>query len=292
MLELVVTETQAGRTVRSLLKGELGLSTARVNRLKRLDGGLTLNGRRVYTNAVVSEGDRLAAADEALEHPSRAEPVPMELSVAYEDGCLLVVDKPAPLAVAASSLSPGEATLANGMAYYLGPGAGYHPVNRLDRGTTGLMVVAKSGYIHDRLRRELHSGGFFRQYLAVCVGTPSPAQGEILLPIGRAPGSALRRQAGPGGQDARTSYRVLGVRGKFSLVELTPATGRTHQLRVHMSAIGCPLAGDWLYGEEAPDLIARPALHSARLEMTHPVTGQRVILTSPLPEDMKLLWER
>ncbi len=117
MLELVVTEAQAGRTVRSLLKGELGLSTARVNRLKRLDGGLTLNGRRVYTNAVVRTGDCLAAADEALEHPSGAEPIPMELSIAYEDEYFLVVEKPAPLAVAASSLSPGEATLANGMAY-------------------------------------------------------------------------------------------------------------------------------------------------------------------------------
>ena len=174
---------------------------------------------------------------------------------------------------------------------YLGPSAAIHPVNRLDRGTTGLMVVAKSGYIHDQLRRRLHSGDFFRSYLAICVGAPEPPQGTIALPIGRAPGSAIRRQIDSAGQSARTDYRLLRVRSGLSLVALMPWTGRTHQIRVHMAAIGCPLAGDWLYGTEDRGLIPRPALHAVRLAFTHPVTGEHLSFTAPLPGDMKLLLE-
>lgn len=291
-LELVVTAEQSGRTVRSLLKYELGLSTTRINRLKRTETGLTVNGSRVFTNAVLQTGDLLAADLETAERPAAASPVPMALDVCFEDGHLLILNKPAPLAVIPSSLVPGEPTLADGLAHYLGQNFAFHPVNRLDRGTTGLMAVAKNGYIHDRLRRLLHTGQFFRQYRAVCVGTPQPPEGSIVFPIGRAPGSAIRRQVLPDGQPAHTDYRVLQSGGGFSLVELTPHTGRTHQLRLHMAALGCPLAGDWLYGTEDKALIGRPALHAARMELTHPVTGERLSFTAPLPEDMNNLLER
>ncbi len=292
LLELVVSAEQGGRTVRSLLKYELGLSTTRINRLKRTDTGLTANGRRVFTNAVLRAGDRLTVDLTAAERPTAARPVPMPLDIVYEDSHLLILNKPAPLAVIPSSLSPGEPTLASGLASYLGESFSFHPVNRLDRGTTGLMVVAKSGFIHDRLRRALHGCGFFRQYQAICAGTPQPPSGAVELPIGRASGSAIQRQVRPDGQAAYTDYRVLSAGGGFSLVELTPRTGRTHQLRVHMAALGCPLAGDWLYGMETPDLIARPALHAARLELTHPVTGEPLSFTAPLPEDMTTVLER
>ena len=201
-----------------------------------------------------------------------------------------MLDKPAPLAVIPSSLSPGEPTLANGLAHYLGEGFAFHPVNRLDRGTTGVMAVAKSGYIHDQLRRKLHSGAFQRRYLALCLGYPQPLQGNISLPIGRAPGSAIRRQVDPQGQAASTDYRVLGTRRGLSLVELIPRTGRTHQIRVHMAALDCPLAGDWLYGTEDRDLIPRPALHAAALALDHPVTGEHLSFTAPLPADMKKIY--
>ena len=110
--------------------------------------------------------------------------------------------------------------------------------------------------------------------------------------MGRAPGSAIRRQIDPAGQSARTDYRLLRVKNGLSLVALVPWTGRTHQIRVHMAAIGCPLAGDWLYGTEDRDLIPRPALHAVRLAFTHPVTGAHLSFTAPLPGDMKLLLER
>lgn len=290
-LTLTVSPEQSGRTVLSLLRGELGLSTGCVNRLKRVEAGLTCNGLRVFTNAVLQAGDILSVDLNAGETPTQIPPVPMDLDIVFEDEHLLVVNKSAPLAVIPSSLVPTEPTLAAGLMAYLGPSAAIHPVNRLDRGTTGLMVVAKSGYIHDQLRRRLHSGDFFRSYLAICVGAPEPPQGTIALPIGRAPGSAIRRQIDPAGQSARTDYRLLRVRSGLSLVALMPWTGRTHQIRVHMAAIGCPLAGDWLYGTEDRGLIPRPALHAVRLAFTHPVTGEHLSFTAPLPGDMKLLLE-
>ena len=290
-LTLTVSSEQSGRTVLSLLRRELGLSTGCVNRLKRVETGLTCNGLRVFTNAVLQAGDILSVDLSAGETPTQIPPVPMDLDIVFEDEHLLVVNKSAPLAVIPSSLVPTEPTLAAGLMAYLGPSAAIHPVNRLDRGTTGLMVVAKSGYIHDQLRRRLHSGDFFRNYLAICVGAPEPPQGTIALPIGRAPGSAIRRQIDPAGQSARTDYRLLRVRSGLSLVALMPWTGRTHQIRVHMAAIGYPLAGDWLYGTEDRGLIPRPALHAVRLAFTHPVTGEHLSFTAPLPGDMKLLLE-
>ena len=290
-LTLTVSSEQSGRTVLSLLRRELGLSTGCVNRLKRVETGLTCNGLRVFTNAVLQAGDILSVDLNAGETPTQIPPVPMDLDIVFEDEHLLVVNKSAPLAVIPSSLVPTEPTLAAGLMAYLGPSAAIHPVNRLDRGTTGLMVVAKSGYIHDQLRRRLHSGDFFRSYLAICVGAPEPPQGTIALPIGRAPGSAIRRQIDPAGQSARADYRLLRVRSGPSLVALMPWTGRTHQIRVHMAAIGCPLAGDWLYGTEDRGLIPRPALHAVRLAFTHPVTGEHLSFTAPLPGDMKLLLE-
>lgn len=288
-LELVVTREQGGRTVKSVLKGELGLSTALVGRLKRTETGLTVNGERAFTTAVLREGDRLSVDLSAAERPTALRPAPMELDILFEDEHLLVVNKPAPLASIPSSLVPGEPTLAEGLLYHLGAGSALHLVNRLDRGTTGLAAAAKTAYVHELLRRRLHTGAFHRTYLAVCLGGPAAERGRIELPIGRDPGSAVKRRADPAGRPAATDYRVLKRAGRFSLVELTPYTGRTHQLRVHMAALGCPLAGDWLYGTEDRALIPRPALHAARLELTHPVTGEALALEAPLPEDMRAL---
>ena len=151
-LELVVTREQAGRTVKSLLRGELGISTALMGRLKRTGTGLTVNGTRVFTNAVLREGDRLAVDLDAAERSARVEPVPMTLDILFEDEHLLVVNKPAPLACIPSSLAPGELTLAAGLLHHLGEGASLHLVNRLDRGTTGAMAAAKTAYVQTRLR--------------------------------------------------------------------------------------------------------------------------------------------
>ena len=288
-LELIVTREQAGRTVKSLLRGELDLSTTLLNRLKRAETGLMVNGGRVFTNAVLREGDRLRVDLDSVEKPTDIQPVSMELDILFEDEYLLVVNKPAPLASIPSSLVPDEPTLAAGLLHHLGEGASLHLVNRLDRGTTGLLAAAKTSYVHELLRRQLHTGNFQRVYLAVCAGVPEPAAGRVGLAIGRDPASAIKRRIDPAGKAAVTDYRVLRKNEAFSLVELTPRTGRTHQLRLHMAAIGCPLAGDWLYGTEDRELIPRPALHAARMALTHPVTGEALELEAPLPEDMRAL---
>lgn len=244
------------------------------------------NGQPVFVNAVLHAGDILRVA--LLEDASfSVAPLPLPLDIMWEDAYLLVINKPAGLAVHPSALTEETVTLANGLAQYLG--AGFHIVNRLDRGTSGLMVVAKSGYLHDRCRRLLHTPDFQRGYRGICLGTPSPAAGTVDVPIARASGSLLRRAPSPDGQPARTMYEVLEAHDGLSLLRLVPYTGRTHQLRVHMAAIGHPLAGDWLYGAENRALIARPALHAFSIALKHPLTGDWIECTAPLPPDMAKL---
>ena len=285
-MTFTVTPQQAGRTIRSLLHHDIGMSTALLNHLKRREGGILLNGAPAFTNAVVSAGDQLTVdlRDDAPEIP--IPPVPMALDIRYEDDFLLVVNKPAPLAVHASSFAPDEPTLAGGLAHYLGPDLVFHPVNRLDRGTTGLMVVAKNRFTHNALRQLLHTGDFCREYRGITVGAPDPPEGIVNLPIGRAEGSPIKRCIRPDGAAAVTRYETLETAGNFALLRLLPQTGRTHQLRLHMAALGHPLAGDWLYGTEAPDLIPRPALHAYALALRHPITGERLSFQAELPEDM------
>ncbi len=285
-MTITITAAQAGRSVKALLKGELGVSTTLLNRLKRREGALLCNGQRVYTNAILAEGDVLYVDLRDAPGSEGIPPIPMALDIRYEDEALLVINKGAPLAVHPSSFAPEEPTLANGLAHYLGPGFVFHPVNRLDRGTTGLMVVAKSQYVHNLLRRQLHSEDFYREYRGIALGTLSPPSGSIDLPIARSEDSPIKRCIRGDGLSALTDYETLSCRVGLSLLRLIPRTGRTHQLRLHLSAVGHPLLGDWLYGEEDPARIGRPALHACLLRLRHPLTGQLCRWTVPLPADM------
>ena len=279
-----------GATVRHILKAHLHFSSHAISRLTRAECGILVNGRHARTVDILHTGDILTV--ETGDHrPPKAAVVPgnWPLPILWEDGHLLVVNKPAGMTAHASNFLPDTPTVAGALAWHRGTAFIFHPVNRLDKGTTGLMVVAKSGYIHDRLRRTLHTDGFSREYRAVCVGCPEPPAGTIDAPIGRDETSAVRRMVRSDGQRAVSHYEVLSSRNGLSLVKLLPETGRTHQLRVHMAHIGCPLAGDWLYGTVAPDLISRPALHAYALALTHPVTGTHLYFTAPTPADMEKL---
>lgn len=285
--ELAIGPALAGRSVESLLKGELGLSDSLIARLKRRETGIRLNGARVYTTARAALGDILTA--EVGDDPvRRAEPMAYPLSIIWEDEDLLVLDKPAGLAVHASTRCPGELTLENALAAYLPPEDGAHPVSRLDKGTTGLMTWAKNGYAHELLRRQLRTDGFQKEYLALAVGEMPEKTGHIRLTIGFAEGSRYKRAVRADGQSAHTEFAVLSRGGGYTLLRLIPHTGRSHQLRLHMAALGYPLAGDWLYGEEST-AISRPALHASGLSITHPLTGERLRFEAPLPPDMAAL---
>ncbi|NCB05540.1 MAG: RluA family pseudouridine synthase, partial [Clostridia bacterium] len=152
-----------------------------------------------------------------------------------------------------------------------------------------LMVVALHPHAQQLLQRALHTEAFAREYLAVCDGCPPQSEGTVDLPIAKAEGATIRREISPDGQEAVTHYRVLERTKSRSLVWLRLETGRTHQIRVHMAALGCPVTGDFLYGREVAALPQRFALHSHRLCLNHPATGKRMEWVSPLPQTLRTL---
>lgn len=279
-----------GATVRHILRARLHFSAHAISRLVRVPDGILVNGQPVHTPFILQTGDRLDVQTADHRPPSAViTPGPWPLPVLWEDEHMLVVNKPAGMTAHASNFLPDTPTVAGALAWSRGAEFIFHPVSRLDKGTTGLMVIAKSGYIHDLLRRSLHTPDFRREYRAVCVGHPVPDKGTIDAPIGRDTRSAVARMVRPDGSPAVSHYQVLKTQGAFSLLRLRPETGRTHQLRVHMASIGCPLVGDWLYGVENLTLISRPALHSAALALVHPVTRELISVSAPIPDDMQRL---
>lgn len=292
ILTYTVTPEEEGRMVKGILRGSLQLSYTLLKSLKWRENAILLNGQSVHVNTIVHAGDTVSVVlsertpREDLYCANAAKP-----DIVYEDDDLLVLNKPAGVAMHPKSGDASAPSLAAMLTSYLGEGSVPHFVSRLDKGTSGLLIAAKNGYVHDRLRRALHSSDLRREYRAVAVGRVEPPYGVIDAPIGRAEGSIIRRCVRADGLPSLTEYETLQVSGRFTLLRLRPQTGRTHQLRVHMAYLGHPLAGDWLYGTEDKTLIARPALHSYELWFTQPVTGQKLHFTAPIPQDMQRLME-
>ena len=289
-ISITVSPEDDGKKVKTVLKYRLGFSSHAIGGLTRTENGIRVNGQRAFSTARLHTGDVLTAEIGDRKPPDeKIIPGNWPLEIVYEDEYLLVVNKPAGMVALVSSFLPETPTVAGALAYQKGESGIFHVVNRLDKGTTGLMTVAKSGYVHNLLRKLLHSGEFYREYRGICIGCPEPESGIIDLPIGRATDSAVARCIREDGAPSVSRYEVLEKTERFSLLRLLPQTGRTHQLRLHMSAVGHPLAGDWLYGTEDIDLIPRPALHSCVMHPKHPVTGETLELTAPMPEDMARL---
>lgn len=290
ILTYTVPPEENGHMVKGILRGDLHLSYTLLKSLKWRENAILLNGQSVHVNAIVHTGDVVSVAlserapreDLYCEHTAR-------LNIVYEDDDLLVLNKPAGVAMHPKADDASAPSLAAMLTGYLGEGSVPHFVSRLDKGTSGLLIAAKSGYVHDRLRRALHSDNLRREYRAVAVGAVTPDHGVIDAPIGRADGSIIRRCVRADGLPSLTEYETLQTSERFTLLRLRPQTGRTHQLRVHMAYLGYPLAGDWLYGTEDKNLIARPALHSYELWFTQPITGQELHFTAPIPQDMQRL---
>lgn len=290
ILTYTVPPEEDGRMVKGILRGDLHLSYTLLKSLKWRENAILLNGQSVHVNAIVHTGDVVSVAhserapreDLYCEHTARP-------NIVYEDDDLLVLNKPAGVAMHPKADDASAPSLAAMLTGYLGEGSVPHFVSRLDKGTSGLLIAAKSGYVHDRLRRALHSDNLRREYRAVAVGRVTPDHGIIDAPIGRAEGSIIRRCVRADGLPSLTEYETLQTSERFTLLRLRPQTGRTHQLRVHMAHLGYPLAGDWLYGTEDKNLIARPALHSYELWFTQPITGQELHFTAPIPQDMQRL---
>ena len=293
-LELPVTAERAGVRVDTLLKKHLGLSGTVVRRVKWLPDGILVDGARVNTRFCPREGQVLSVRLSDPERRSGILPAPGPLDIVYEDEDLLVLNKAPGVPV---HPGPGhfDDTICNFLLYYYdlkGIEGDAHPVHRLDRGTSGLLAVAKHPHAQEVLKRQLHTPQFRRTYLAVCEGAPQPPAGTVDAPLGPKPGSLVEQMVRPDGKPARTHYEVVKAGKTCALVRLVLETGRTHQIRVHMAHLGHPLLGDFLYGKEEPDRIPRPALHSHRLTFRHPITGQEMTFTAPVPPDMKGLLEQ
>jgi 23S rRNA pseudouridine1911/1915/1917 synthase len=290
---LRVTEA-AGRLDRVLAELDPALSRSAAARLAR-QGLVRRDGRPLRPADLVREGDLIeyeAPSPQILE----PKPEPIPLRVLYDDADLVVVDKPAGMVV---HPSPGHhsGTLVHALLGRGGPwstvGGAARPgiVHRLDRGTSGLILAARTDAAHRALAAQLAARTLSRTYLAVVrggIGTPDQV---VDGPIGRHPRDRRRMAVVEGGRAARTRVRVLERRGGHTLVRCDLESGRTHQIRVHLAALGHPVVGDDVYGRPHPDEPGRPLLHAHRLRFRHPRTGQEMEFESPPPADLTEFWE-
>ena len=281
----------AGRKVKYFVRGDMHVSSGQFRALKATNG-LRVNGEIVRADHPLRPGDLVNVS---LREPAPSKIVAPEdgdVRIPYEDGDVYIVDKPAPLPCQCSDRQP-RGTLENRLyARFSGQeGFVFRPLNRLDKGTSGLLAAAKHAHACQILQRQLHTPGFVREYLAVVEGELS-GEGAIDLPIAKADGPTIRRCVDRDhGQRAVTHYCAEAHGNGRTLVRLRLETGRTHQIRVHMAALGHPVAGDFLYGTELPELPGRFALHSTRIEFDHPLSGARIDVCSPLPEELRRLME-
>ena len=301
-----MNEAGAGERLDRWLAGAMpDLSRARLQAIITR-GGVLVDGRVARPSLRLKTGQAISVR---LPAPQPAVPLPEDipLAVIYEDRHLLVVDKPAGLVVHPGA-GRATGTLVNALLHRVhdlsGIGGVVRPgiVHRLDRGTSGLLVVAKDDASHLALSRQFSGRTVDKEYLAVVLGVPRAVEGTIDVPIGRDPVHRKRMSVrAPRGRAARSTYRLVEAFDGAALLRVRIATGRTHQIRVHLSALGHPVAGDRTYGgrrrpasrrpeaRAALEALTRPALHAARLAFTHPSSGERVSFESPLPEDLQAL---
>jgi 23S rRNA pseudouridine1911/1915/1917 synthase len=270
------------------------------------EGHVRVAGREARSSHPVAEGDRIDCEPPAPRE-DRVAPEEGDLRILHEDADLVVLDKPAGLTV-----HPGAGRATGTLVHRLlarypemaGVGGPGRPgiVHRLDQGTSGILAVARTPAAYHRLTRAFAAREVDKRYLAIVYGEPKPSQGMIDAPIGR---HAVRRKemaVRPGGRPSRTGYRTLAARAGIALVELDLATGRTHQIRVHLKHLGHPLVGDAVYGEARwkglPKPVQvrlrdfpRPALHAWRLALKHPADGRPLAFEAPVPEDLRELWQ-
>jgi 23S rRNA pseudouridine1911/1915/1917 synthase len=265
------------------------LSRARVQRLIA-DGNITVNGKLVKPGLKLRIGDKIDIAIPPTP-PEQVLPEDVPLNIIYEDDDLLVVNKPPGLTAHPTPGHPGH-TLVNALLAHLphlaDVGDWLRPgiVHRLDKDTSGLMLVAKNSQAQANLIGQFRSRSVSKAYLALVRGHLTPETGVIEANIGRDPRDRKKMAVVDGGREARTEYQVIKYIGDYTLVEVQLQTGRTHQIRVHLAAIGFPVVGDKVYGVKSP-FLPRQFLHAHRLGFSLPSTGEHVEFKSELPADLE-----
>lgn len=279
-----VTEKEANLTVRDFLKKH-HISARQVQKLTR-SKGILKNGRPAFLKAPLKAGDTIKIRQLApTESNILAEALP--LTVLYEDDYLIAVNKP-PRQLVHPAGQTTHSTLANAVAYHLqqqGKPIHFHPIHRLDRDTSGCVLFAKTAEVQRALTEQRDNHILSRTYQALVKGIPPQEAGTITLPIGAHPALANRRAVRDDGDISITHYRTLHTYNNYALLELNLETGRTHQIRLHLSSIDLPILGDNMYGIRSP-FIKRQALHAISTTFIHPYTKERLIIDAPLTEDI------
>ena len=285
-IDYTITSEFNGDKVLWYLRGQAKLSARLVASLKTIPEGILLNGEHIRTIDRIHTGDILTV--NIPEGESTAESREGELQVVYEDEDLLIVNKNPFIAVHPTHNHQGD-TLANVVTGYLqsrGKSAVFRAIGRLDKGTSGLMMIALNGYAASRLSEN----GVEKEYLAIAEGEYTKP-GTIDKPIYRPDPMKTLRAAGDHGDRAVTHYTPVVTDGERTLLRIRLETGRTHQIRVHFASMGTPLTGDSMYGKEDAE-ISRQALHCAKMSFVHPVTEREISVTAPLYEDMERIYRK
>ena len=291
-LKYKIDENTANQTINSILINKLNISTRLLNKLIK-QKNIYLNGKVCDTRNIALKNDIITVNLNSKEDNSNIIPKEMNLKIIYEDDWMLVVDKPAKIPIHPSRMHFTD-SLSNGIKFYfdsINLSKKIRPVNRLDLGTSGLVIFAKCEYIQENLIRQMNSKTFKKEYLCLVTGILENKKQTLSFPITRKPGSIIERcvdTKNSNNKSCITNYEVISEFKDYSLVKCQLQTGRTHQIRVHMAEISHPLLGDTLYGTKS-SLIDRQALHSYKIECIHPITKKSLIFESNLPNDMEVL---
>lgn len=284
--EYFISEEYSGKSIKDYLINHLSISHRTLVKLKK-NSSILLNGEKVYVTRKLKTGDRLEIIlqDEESENVI---PEAFDLNTIYEDDYMIAVNKP-PYMPVHPSKSHYTGTLANALAYYymsMGRNIKIRPINRLDKDTSGVVIFAKNSHIQYLMSKE--EAFICKKYIAVVKSMVSQDKGIIDMPIKRENTNSIKRVVSEDGQKAITIYEVIDKNEKSTLLRIDLITGRTHQIRVHMSHIGHPIIGDELYGEISP-LIQRQGLHAEKISFKHPITHDIIELYADIPDDIKKL---
>ncbi len=290
-LTYTVKENDTYKTLKEVLKAYFKISDRLLLKLKK-NNKILLNSEITYMHHPVKGNDIIEVFLDLEEDNSNIVPTKMDLDIIYEDEAYIVVNKLVGIPIH-PSMEHYEDSLSNGIKYYfdeIGLKKKIRPVNRLDRNTSGLVMFAKNEYIQERLIEQMKNNLFCKEYIAICEGKFKNTKGIINAPIARKENSIIERCVSENGDIAITEYEVLNYNseGNYSVVKCILKTGRTHQIRVHMSYIGHPLLGDTLYGHES-DKIDRQALHSYKMSFVHPVVQKKVTYIATFPRNIAVL---
>ncbi len=284
-IDYKVTKEDSGKKIKVILKNKLDISASVLTELKKYPDGIMLNKESVFATHVAMENDVISITLQDKKSPNIV-PNDLPLDIIYEDDDLLVVNKPR-LMPSHPSQNHHDDTLANAVMYRYSDFT-FRIITRLDKNTSGVVVIAKNKICASRLTKQMTQSKIQKEYIAICHGIPKNKKGTINSPISRKENSVIMREVNPDGKEAVTKYETILTKDNLSLLHIKPITGRTHQIRVHLSYIGNPIYGDDMYGSPISD--TKCLLHCQKVTLTHPETSKKISFEAKAPKDMEFIY--